>query len=208
MWAMGKFAIVLVCVSLVPVLGRSTAAQEPVGEMEFLVDHFAENQPEPYLVSNASLHGEQVLSAKYWRPIRPRQPAVVVYRFESPFPIARGKLQARMFGYFGFDAMVEGRVEVSVDERNWIALGQISTDTEGPMYMSEAVMDVSEPLRGARTVFVRGWMQNSVKYTNFGVPQWLRQDPDQGTSPPLRLWLAADPDAQPPAWATTLEESP
>lgn len=203
---MGKFAIVLVCVSLAFVFSRTTAAQEPAGEVEFLVDHFAENQPEPYLVSNASLHGEQVLSAKYWRPIRPRQPAVVVYRFDSPFPIARGKLQARMFGYYGFDAMVEGRVEVSVDGRSWTTLSQISNETEGPMYMSEAVMDISEPLRGARTVFVRCWMKNSVKYTNFGVPQWLRQDLEHAPHPPLRLWIAADPDAQPPAWATTTDK--
>jgi hypothetical protein len=207
------------CIGVVLLMVPAAAAQEPAtdlpdsgapGEVEFEVDHFREDSPEPFYVVNAMLRGERMTSrAIYWHPIRPRQPAEVVYRFESPFPVVQARLKAILIGYQSFDALVEGRVEVSGDGQRWTVVKETSLDLQGPMYLTKFVVDVSEALRGATTIYVRGWMKNSLFYPSLGVPQWLRQDLEGQVNPSLRLWLAADSDAIEPEWVGALlaEES-
>ena len=146
--------------------------------------------PEFVSATNAKIYREPFGAATYWAPIRQREWAEVVYRLESPFPIAdvaldRFQVEAwNRHNVANFDPQSAVHLEISPDGEHWT---EVTSSTPAGGIRSDPAFAAA--VRGARQAFFRArlyetnsWMGNQVHRAQF-----LRSEPDLGRIPAVKL---------------------
>ena len=140
--------------------------------------------------TNARIYREPFGDVVYWAPIRQREWAEVVYRLESPFPIADIALERfgveawNRHNVVAFDPEAAAHLEISPDGTRW---SPVASSTPAGGVQSSA--SFAAAVRGARQVFFRArlfetnsWNRNQVHRAQF-----LRSEPDLGRLPTVTL---------------------
>jgi hypothetical protein len=140
--------------------------------------------------TNAAIYREPFGAHLYWAPIRQREWAEVVYRLESPFPIADVTLER--FGVEAwnrhnvapFDPEAAVHLEISPDGDRWT---EVTSSTPAGGVRADA--GFADAVRGSRRVFFRArlYETNSWNRNQVHRAQFLRGEPDRGNIPSVTL---------------------
>jgi hypothetical protein len=140
--------------------------------------------------TNATIYREPFGAHLYWAPIRQREWAEVVYRLESPFPIADVTLER--FGVEAwnrhnvapFDPEAAVHLEISPDGDRWT---EVTSSTPAGGVRADA--GFADAVRGSRRVFFRArlYETNSWNRNQVHRAQFLRGEPDRGNIPSVTL---------------------
>lgn len=140
--------------------------------------------------TNARIYREPFGDVLYWAPVELRAWAEVVYRLESPFPIADVELSGFDVAAWNdhsdvpFDPDAAVRLEISPDGRVWTPISS-STPAGG----NRSNKAFASAVRGSRQVFFRASLYETNAWNRHQVhrAQFLRSEPDLGRLPVVKL---------------------
>jgi hypothetical protein len=151
------------------------------GHMAFQFD--LREPPGPVLLraDRARIYAEPFGDVIYWAPTAPGEWAEVVYRLESPFPVAGASFAgvdiyaANMHNIVTFDELAEARVDVSRDGGRWTPLA--ASSPTAPRLRNDT--GAAAAILGATTVFLRAKLYESKSFNQNRVhyAQFLRSEP-------------------------------